>query len=239
MHTVDRILATSDLHGQNKKFHKLLKTMQYEPEQDLLIVCGDLIDRGKENLKCLAACQKLQRQGAVLLKGNHEQFLEQSLIEMLETHTWRTMPSDNLYNWVTHNGGAEMYNEIKDLSAEKLTAILTWIQSLPLYFTIGKFIFTHAAANTHKPIEENTEDEVVWADESFYYHRAYKDKIMIFGHIPTWLLNKSGAENKDKNKNAKIWFDNVYKDKIDIDCGGVFGGKLAAIELPSMREFYE
>ncbi|WP_432748969.1 metallophosphoesterase [Pectinatus haikarae] len=58
MHTIGRILATSDIHGQNKKFH--MKTMQHEPEQDLLIVCGDLIDRGKENLKCLAACQKLQ-----------------------------------------------------------------------------------------------------------------------------------------------------------------------------------
>lgn len=235
MRIVDRILATSDLHGQNKRFLSLLKEMEYDPQKDLLVVCGDLIDRGEENLDCLATCQKLQKQGAVLLKGNHEQFLEQSLIEMINSVIWCSHPSENLSNWVKYNGGASMYYEIKDLPREKLSEILKCVQSLPLYFTVGNFIFTHAGANTLEPIEANKEDDLVWMNESFPYCKAYQGKVMIFGHTPTWQLC---SYNKVDRKTAKVWYDTKHKDKVGIDCGGVFGGRLAAIELPSYREFY-
>lgn len=214
MRTVDRIIATSDIHGQNTKLLKLLNTALYEPDQDLLVICGDLIDRGVENLDTLATCADLQKKGAILLKGNHEQFLEQSLKEMLISDIWRSHPSESLNNWVQHNGGAEMFHEIKDLSNNKLAEILNFVQSLPIYFEVGNYIFTHAGANARKPIQKNTEDETVWMKDNFPYCPAYKNKIIIFGHVPTW------------------------KDKIGIDCGGVFGGRLAAIELPSYREFY-
>ena len=237
MRTVDRILTTSDLHGQNKKFLRLLKSAAYEPDKDLLIVCGDLIDRGEENLDTLATCMNLQQQGTVFLKGNHEQFLEQSIEEMLVNENWRTKPSENLYNWYTHNGGAGMLYEIKDLSTEKLTEILNFVRNLPLYFESGKYIFTHAGANTRRLIKENTENDLVWMEDSFPYCPAYKDKIILFGHIPTWKLYP--YDKRFKKKNAKIWFDEVNKDKICLDCGGVFGGRLAMLELPSYREFYE
>jgi serine/threonine protein phosphatase 1 len=236
MRTVDRILATSDLHGQNKRFLKLLNEIAYDPDKDLLVVCGDLIDRGEENLDCLATCEKLQKKGAIFLKGNHEQFLESSLIEMITIDNWRTRPSIKLQNWVGHNGGATMYKEISDLSKNKLSEILRFVQKLPIYFTIGDFIFTHAGANTIKPIEQNTENELVWMAESFPHCPAYPGKVMIFGHTPTWQLY---AYKKSDRKTAKIWYDSKYKDKLCVDCGGVFGGRLAAIELPSYREFYE
>lgn len=63
MRNVDRILATSDPHGENGKLLRLLKKAAYEPDRDLLIICGDLIDRGEENLDCLATCEELQKKG--------------------------------------------------------------------------------------------------------------------------------------------------------------------------------
>lgn len=237
MRNVDRILATSDLHGENGKLLRLLKKAAYEPNKDLLVICGDLIDRGEENLNCLATCEELQKNGAVVLKGNHEQFLEQSLHEMLAGDTWRTHPSKHLSNWVNHYGGVSMYHEIKDLSAEKLMSILRFIQSLPPYFATDKFIFSHGGGNPSKPIEANTEDELIWADKSFPYCPAYKDKVMVFGHTPTWRLYPHDVNFKKIN--AKIWYDTTNKDKLCVDCGSVFGGRLAAIELPTYREFYE
>lgn len=235
MRTVDRILATSDLHGQKRRFEDLLDKTDYEPDKDLLIICGDMVDRGEENLDCLATCENLRKNGAVLLKGNHEQFLEQSLIEMIHSDIWRSHPSENLTNWVNYNGGAGMYHEIKDLSHEKLSEILKFVQSLPLYFTVGNFIFTHAGANTLEPIEDNKENELVWMDESFPYCKAYQGKVLVFGHIPTWQLY---SYDKINRKAAKIWYDSKHNDKVGIDCGGIFGGRLAALELPSYREFY-
>ncbi len=239
MRTVDRILCTSDLHGQNKKFLKLLKTAAYEPDKDLLVVCGDLIDRGTENLDTIATCIKLQKQGAIFLKGNHEVFCEAALIEMIDSERWRTHPSPSLRLWIERNGGASMFEEIKDLSIGKLNDILIFIRNLPVYYVNGKFIFTHAGADTRKPIESNNEDDLVWMEDSFPSCPAYKDKVVLFGHVPTWLLHRYKTKGKSNRKNTKIWFDEVNKDKVGIDCGGVFGGRLAMLELPSYREFYE
>lgn len=236
MRIVDRILAISDIHGENQRFQSLLKQTQYDPAGDLLIICGDMIDRGPENLEVLKTCLMLQAQGAVLLKGNHEQFLEQSVIEMIESDSWRKKPSENLYNWVKYNGGATMFEEIETLAPGKLAEILQFVRSLPLYFSTGKFLFSHSGANTRKPIEKNTEDDLVWMEDRFPYCPAYKGKILVFGHIPTWNLYR--YDKKFKKTNARIWFDQEYQDKIGIDCGGCFGGRLAALELPSYREFY-
>ena len=236
MRTIERILAIADVHGENGKLQKLLVKAGYQPDNDLLVICGDMIDRGKENLATLQTCDELRKKGAVLLKGNHEQFLQESLLEMTEGDGWRSRPSENLHNWYTSNGGAEMFGEIRDLSADKLERILTFAQSLPLYFSSGNFIFSHAGANVKKPIVANTENETVWMDESFPYAPAYSGKVLVFGHVPTWKLYP--YDRKFKKANSKIWFDKVNKDKVGIDCGGIFGGRLAALELPTYREFY-
>jgi serine/threonine protein phosphatase 1 len=236
MRTVDRILAISDPHAENKKLLHLLKKVEYDPDRDLLIIVGDMIDRGEENLDMMETCEKLRKNGAILLKGNHEQFAQAAITEMLKNEIWRSHPGASLYNWYTYNGGASMYYEIRDLSAKRLEKLLTFVQTLPLYFTVGKFIFSHAGANIRKPIEKNSEDELVWMEEQFPSCRAYREKVMVFGHVPTWQLY---PYNKKLNKkNAKIWYDKMYEDKIGIDCGSCFGGRLAALELPGYREFY-
>ncbi|MBP2629437.1 MAG: metallophosphoesterase [Firmicutes bacterium] len=227
----DRILAISDIHGQNKKFLLLLKKAEYNPDHDLLVVCGDMIDRGTENLATVNTCIELKKKGAIILKGNHEQFAQECIKDMLLER-----PSMDLRLWVNHNGGSNTYDELLALSKSQLKNLQNFFSTLPLYFAKDHYIFTHAAANTTKPIEKNTENETVWSKDTFYYRPAYKDKIMIFGHKPTWLLRPSSKNNTPEN--ATIWFDINFNDKIGIDCGSIFGGKLAALELPGMREFY-
>lgn len=129
-----------------------------------------------------------------------------------------------------------MYHEIKDLPKEKLKKILQFVSNLPLYFTVENFIFTHAGANVAKPIESNAEYETIWMNQSFPSLPGYPGKVLVFGHTPTWQFYN---DNKINRKNTKIWYDSIHKDKICVDCGGVFGGRLAALELPTYREFYE
>lgn len=236
MRIVDRILAVSDIHGENKKFLQLLDEAAYEPDKDLLVVCGDLIDRGTENLETIRTCQRLQKQGAVILKGNHEQFADEAITEMLAGRT--PLNSAALRHWVDRNGGNNTYDEFELLDVEKLIDIRAFIRGLSHYYCCGDFIFVHAGVNSRKPIEQNTEDEIFYAGQEFHCCPAYRDKVVVFGHTPTWLLHKYPKKGKVERKNAKIWFDTVIKDKIGIDCGSVFGGRLAALELPNGRGFY-
>ena len=236
MRTIDRILAVSDIHGENRRLHKLLAAAQYDPDSDLLVICGDMIDRGKENLDTLATCAELRKKGAVLLKGNHEQFAQQGIADMMGNSVWRSHPGENLFNWYTYNNGAETFREIRDLPGGRLEEILDFVRALPLYFGLGSFLFSHAGANVRKPLAENTENETVWMDDTFPLSPAYPGKVLVFGHVPTWKLYP--YDKKFKKTAAKIWFDSSHKDKVGIDCGGVFGGRLAALELPTYREFY-
>ena len=234
MRTFDRILAISDVHGENDKFLALLKETEYDPASDLLIVCGDLIDRGTQNLETIQTCQKLQQQGAILLKGNHEQFAEECIQDMILER-----PSEALQLWVCHNGGSNTYDELINLSKSELKDLLSFIRRLPLYFAVGDYIFVHAGVDSKKPIEQNKENDLVWCEDSFYSCQAYKGKTVVFGHIPTFLLTAPNKRNdKAYKQSAKVWYDTINNDKIGIDCGSVFGGRLAALELPSGRVFY-
>jgi serine/threonine protein phosphatase 1 len=233
MRTFDRILAISDVHGENDKFIELLKKTEYNPASDLLVVCGDMIDRGTQNLATIRTCQKLQQQGAVILKGNHEQFAEECIKDMLAER-----PSEALQLWVA-NGGGETYDQLFDLSKTELKDLLSFIRRLPLYYIAGDYIFVHAGVNPQKPIEQNVENDLVWCEDRFYYCPAYKGKTVIFGHTPTFILTPyKRCSDEAHKRSAKVWYDSINKDKIGIDCGGVFGGRFAALELPSGKEFY-
>ena len=80
--------------------------------------------------------------------------------------------------------------------------------------------------------------DLVWAREEFFnYHcdelielLTGRKKTVIFGHTPTVLLGDFG-------RTPKIWHD-PSGDKINIDCGAFYGGRLACLDLDSMEEYY-
>ena len=234
MRKVNRVLAISDIHGENKKLLTILDKASYDPKNDVLVVCGDMIDRGTENMETLRTCLKLQEQGAVLLKGNHEQFAQECLADMI-----LEKPSEALRLWVIYNGGENTYDEFTKLSKPEMQEWLNFFRKLPLYYTYENYIFVHAGADSRKPIEKNSEPDLVWSDQKFPYCPAYKGKTVIFGHTPTInFTTPSKHKGKDYMKASRIWYDPLNKDKIGIDCGNGFGGRLALLELPSGKEFY-
>lgn len=72
-----RILAISDIHGCYHELEQLLQLNHYNPKEDQLILLGDYIDRGPEPKRTVAYIMKLVEEGAIALRGNHDQmFLE-------------------------------------------------------------------------------------------------------------------------------------------------------------------
>jgi serine/threonine protein phosphatase 1 len=232
-----RILCISDIHGEYNKFMALLKKVNYNPEEDQLVLHGDYVDRGDQNMACIMKVMELQKLGAVALRGNHEEFLKEAINEMLfGPDPYNSSYGSNLNLWVGYNGGAKTYSEIKNLSNDELDEVYRFVCRLPNMAHWNEYIFVHAGVNSKKPIEQNTKDEFIWSREEFIWCPAYKDKIVIFGHTPTCNLHPYGKAPKIED--SKIWYDQNYKDKIGIDCGSIFGGRLACLELPSMEEYY-
>lgn len=90
-----RILAVSDIHGHLDLFDRLLQKMRYQPGEDALVVIGDLVQRGAQNLGVIRRCMELSKlPNVTVLQGNNDLFVlsnrYERLLEVLQYYGERT-----------------------------------------------------------------------------------------------------------------------------------------------------
>ena len=154
-----RVLAIGDMHGKFSRLLNLIHKVNFDPETDLLILLGDYIDRGDENMRCLRwAIEMSKKPNVIALRGNHEHMmLCYYLLGGSEASIW--LP----------NGGAQTKREL-DIwlrrEPDALKTCLDFINERPLYhqmFIDGKeYIFVHAGLQPGVPLEQQTEESLLW-----------------------------------------------------------------------------
>lgn len=219
-----RVFAIGDVHGQINQFKEILTHWNEEDEQ--LVLLGDLGDRGENPRACFELARELVvNKGAVCLKGNHE--------EMLLDFLNRPQHAASLYEM---NGGSATIQSFLNMEEGKFDAIelsaaiqskYTWlkpfIESLPLMFEWGEYVFVHAGVDlTLDNWRETSSRDFVWIREGFYDQPNHTNRTFIFGHTVTAMLH----ENRH---NTDIW--DSKDGKIGIDGGAVYGGTLHGIVL--------
>lgn len=140
---VKKIFAVSDVHG----FFSELKTalvnagfMENNPNH-LLVFCGDMFDRGKENLAVFRYFSKLENK--ILIRGNHDERLSEILESRqleecdFQNHTDETLKEFFGERCIDDNLQLVISDEVL---AEKLKELY---QSELNYFELGNYIFTH------------------------------------------------------------------------------------------------
>ena len=65
-----------DIHGEADRFHAMLKKIQFS-EDDILILLGDVIDRGPDGITLLLEIMDMSN--VIMLLGNHEYMMLQYL----------------------------------------------------------------------------------------------------------------------------------------------------------------
>lgn len=232
---MQRTLVISDIHGELQLFEELLQVSQYNPKNDQLILLGDYIDRGPQSKEVLEKVIQLKENGAIVLKGNHEDMMVKSLV-LGEERAWR--------NWTGRNGGdktLESYGFVAsefivneedsfvkpELHSDLLDKHLEFIQNLDYYVEWEDTIFVHAGVHPEKKIEETDPYELIWIRDVF--HNGYAgEKTVIFGHTPSKNLHK------DENNHSIYIGENKI---IGIDGAAVYGGQLNCLELPNQKVY--
>jgi serine/threonine protein phosphatase 1 len=94
---LERILAISDIHGQAEVLERLLTFANYDPLKDRLFLLGDYIGKGPDSLKTLELIENYIQNGAVGLRGNHEQRVIHQCKKGDPYHNWIPFFNSLLY----------------------------------------------------------------------------------------------------------------------------------------------
>lgn len=214
-----RIIAIGDIHGNNVRFRKALKSISLK-KTDKLVLIGDLVDRGKESKEVLDTLFLLQENGfenIIYIRGNHEQLLLDSFENESKEYLW------------IKNGGDKTLQSFKvNFCNEIPFKYIQLLKSSILYYEFEDYIFVHAGLNLS--IEDPFKDEysLLWTremNEKDLINSKFAKKNVIHGHTPI-----SQKQILDNLQNSKI---------INIDNGVYFEkenfGSLAVLDLTNKR----
>lgn len=186
------VIAVGDIHGTWTLFKKLLDWVQGSGAT--LVLLGDLIDRGGEDLKVLNAVKKLLDdpqslglESTHVLMGNHEKMFLDSFGDWGEG--LRLLGSAAVW---FGNGGSREHCE------EMARDHYDWVRNLPVLLTIGDTLFVHGGI--YPGSDPRDELQQYRAAETFLWMRqpflregpkfeswSSPFKRVVHGHTPTFF----------------------------------------------------
>lgn len=218
--------AVSDIHGDKKRFLKLLEKINFN-EKDTMYILGDVIDRGSEPIKLLQFI--LSQKNMVLLMGNHEKMM----IDGIKNR------SDSAFmDWLYNGGGSTLdeYSKLDDAEKERIMIELEKLSFFEILNVNGQdFILCHAgivvtSGDIMKDLEKQVQNQrILWNRRDLLENHNNSKYIIIHGHTATCGRTWSGDGNID-------FYDGERK--INIDCGCGRNHQLGCLCLENFHEYY-
>ena len=221
----NKIFVISDLHGQYDLFLKLLEKINLKRE-DLLVIMGDICDRGEKSYEIYMKCMKMIKLGYNLkfILGNHEDML---LEDLENDYPLRYETEFSIYRNSKYFNKKSMEEWYKENFFKEIKWLVKWLKNCPLIISGNESIFVHAGLDLQTKLEKQERETVLWTREEFWIDEEsvleeYRSKNIYFGHTPN--INGRISEKTDK-----IW---------DIDCGAFFTHFLGCVEVKSKEKIY-
>ena len=125
---MNKYFVASDIHSFYTPFIKELNKTGFDlnNEEHILIICGDLFDRGSESLKLYEFIKSLPKERRILIRGNHEYLFIDSLSKEIPDYYDHTNGTVRTLNDLTNNKYSNWYDMVLD---KKLAKIKKWILS--------------------------------------------------------------------------------------------------------------
>lgn len=200
--TGSRVLVTSDIHGHADSLKKLLAQADYIPQKDSLVICGDMLEKGTENLGTLRYVMDLAKQGAVYpLIGNSDLLLYNLLTAQGQARSAAVEAIVRYKYWWKWTSWDETCREMGmaftsdmdfDGAIEKarkhLSKELEFINAMPTILDTPNFVFVHAYLPHERLGELEGGDNLpyVKTDEFYRIAPAFSRWITV-GHWPVQL----------------------------------------------------
>jgi serine/threonine protein phosphatase 1 len=203
------IFAIGDVHGCAPELHRLLAELPLTKDATLVFL-GDMVDRGNYTREVIETILDLEKKYKVVaLLGNHEDMM----LEFLAQST-----SAEAGAFIMNGGSSTLASYADDFGNYTIPAEhMDFFYNLRLYYETDRFFFVHAGV-PEKPLSElnPVKDRPVflWTRGPFLKSNYNWGKIIVHGHTPV-----SDAE--------------VRSNRVNVDTGCFFDGRLTAIEVNS------
>jgi serine/threonine protein phosphatase 1 len=218
-----RVYAVGDVHGRADLLSALLgridADLQHRPvPRPVQVFLGDYIDRGPHSRQVIdLLVQRRRRHATLCLKGNHETFAEQLLINPGVLPDWRAVGGLNTLLSYGVKASAKDNPREQLRVAEAFRAALPeshfhFIHGLALSLTCGDFFFAHAGVRPGVPLRQQRREDLLWIREEFLLHEEDFGKIVVHGHTP--------AREPE-----------IRPNRINIDTGAYATGRLTCLVL--------
>nr|WP_294500914.1 metallophosphoesterase family protein [uncultured Rhodopila sp.] len=216
-----RIYAVGDVHGcarQLAALHDLIAgdLVRRPIASALLLHIGDFVDRGPDSSGVIARLiegSPVPGTQMINILGNHESTMLEALAGDKAAAT----------DWLFAGGRAtlESYGVDPDSPREQWADRIPvshrgFLRALPLIYREGGYAFVHAGVRPGVPLMEQTRDDLLRSRQPFLYSEADFGAVIVHGHTPV---------------TAPV----VKHNRIAIDTGAVFGGKLTCLVLEADR----
>jgi serine/threonine protein phosphatase 1 len=220
------VYAVGDIHGRAdllEKMHEaILRDAAEAPcSRKVVIYLGDYVDRGPDSKRVVDVLLERPLAGfeRYHLMGNHEAFLLEFLIDIEAGPGW------------FFNGGLQTlgsygvnFGKHDDMSFDSLVRIqddflrrvperhLDFFRRLDFSRTEGDYFFVHAGVRPGIPLENQSDEDMLWIRDEFLSCDEEFGKIVVHGHTITWEPD-------------------IRSNRIGIDTGAFASGVLTALVL--------
>lgn len=187
-----KLFALSDIHGRAfslSQFEALGFDVN-DPNHHIVLL-GDYFDRYDKNQEVFDEIMKMKsilNERLHLLKGNHDEFMEQFIAHVMEQDLGGALSVDSEISdrWLRNGGAITLeqclhITDLKGIYTEAIKARLQmygeFIASLKPYVMFGNHIFTHASIDS----EFNCD---YWNRDLIQSKNPFDDKTIVVGHSP-------------------------------------------------------
>jgi hypothetical protein len=231
-------VVIGDIHGCLEEFDEILKAIEYHPDKMRVVLAGDLMDRGPDQVGCVRRARELNLE---CVMGNHEdKHLRWHKHEVKRLQTGRKNPMKSL----SENDTAA-HNQLSEDDIE-------WMNKLPRKIQIAdKWWAVHAGCEPCYSFANQSDNQIIrvrYVDENGrgqslgpnfsqpentkYWTEMWKGpESIVYGHC---------VHSKTVPR-----FDYLENDVtcVGLDTGCVFGGTLTAMMMhpnqPGTRQFFQ
>ncbi len=200
-----RLLVVSDIHGHLDRLIQLLRQMDYSGE-DILVLVGDLIEKGPESLRVVQYVMDLARQHPVYVSMGNVDLGR--LIKVDDDSPEGVEGWAGFLSWAQRVWGGSLFHEMladMGIPAEQVTGEkaaeyrsrmleqfqeeLEFLWSRPTILTAGRYLFVHGGIPTEdlRALEGTDPESYLKNDDFLSQGHGFQEYIVVTGHWPTCL----------------------------------------------------